>query len=487
MRKIFLKFFVVSVFCCLTMSCSNSLVETDSGSIFGVVTDFATGEPVQNANVQLQPSGETVLTGYDGTYEFIDIPDGEYSITVSKAEYTDLVDDYIIEVKNGKRLRRDAQIVKKPTSIRITDMNGNNISVLDYGSDVSMVNKSFNIFNNGTVSINCQLVYSCKWISSVSSIPESISSGQTVPVIVKINRALLSEGLNTTTLTVSTNNGSAEIMLKATSTSGNPPKVQMYPINSSDITATSVLCEGNISDANGGEIKERGFCYGVSSNPSLDDHVISLGSGIGSFTYTIINLEPNTTYHIRAFATSNLGVGYSSDYSFKTVSGLPTCKETTITMLDPTSVMGESSVSGNGYEIINHGFCWSTKRNPTINDQKVENGFVLDGPISAIISSLKPSTTYWVRAYAKTEFGISYGQETDFTTLSGLATVSTKSAVLSGDEVITGGTVINTGGATIFDRGVCYGSNPNPDISGEIQWDALYGNDYYKMIMRYCT
>lgn len=35
------------------------------GSIYGTVTDFATGEPVGNANVKLRPSGETTLTGSD--------------------------------------------------------------------------------------------------------------------------------------------------------------------------------------------------------------------------------------------------------------------------------------------------------------------------------------------------------------------------------------------------------------------------------------
>lgn len=70
--------------------CKNSPtndVEQYNGSIYGRVTDFATGSPVYAANVQLHPTGETTLTGSDGLYEFIDIKDGDYSIIVSKAEY----------------------------------------------------------------------------------------------------------------------------------------------------------------------------------------------------------------------------------------------------------------------------------------------------------------------------------------------------------------------------------------------------------------
>ncbi len=481
MRKYYIfNFIATSVICSLLLDCGTedpSGENSACGPIFGVVTDFATGEPVQNANVQLRPSGETTLTGFDGIYEFLDILNGYYSITVSKAEYTDLIDDYVIEVKNGHRVRRDIQIEKLPTSIRITDMNGNDISTLDYGSDASTTNKSFNIFNNGTVTVNCQIVYSCSWISSVSSIPVSISSGQTVPVIVNINRALLPFGQSTTNLTIVTNNGSAEITIKATSATGNPPVVQMSQISSSNIMATSVYCEGRIEDAKGGEIKDCGFCYGTSSNPSLDDKVICLGPNIDLFSYTIDNLEPNTTYHIRVFATSNLGTGYSSDVSFKTVSGLPTCGETTITMLDPTTAVGQSTAyAADGYKITETGFCWSTKRNPTIDDQKVIAGFG-DGSFHAYLNPLQPSTTYYVRSYAQSEFGIAYGPENEFISLSGLATISTKSAILSGDKVITGGNVTDNGGTAIIGRGICYAASTNPDLSNFYTYDDDFSSN----------
>ena len=40
------------------------------GSIYGTVTDYATGEPVGNVSIKLRPSGEATLTGNDGSYEF---------------------------------------------------------------------------------------------------------------------------------------------------------------------------------------------------------------------------------------------------------------------------------------------------------------------------------------------------------------------------------------------------------------------------------
>ena len=462
---------ILLVICCMFLGCGKENGSTEGGnkgSIYGTVTDFATGDPVAFANVQLRPSGETTLTGYDGTYEFLDIPDGIYSIKVSKAEYTDLIDDYDIVVKNGRRMRRDVQIEKKPTFI-LTDLNEeNDISTLDFGSDVAVTTKSFKIFNNGTVTIHCQMVYSCSWISSVSSVPDEIIPGQTVPVTVSINRSFLSVGQNSTQLVVSTNNGSAELTIKATSGNGNPPDVELISI--SNITATSALCKGRVRNSNGGIITDCGFCYSTSSNPSIEDNPIRLGPCDGIFSFTLSDLQNGTTYHVKAFATTDLGTGYSSEDTFPTVTGLPNCGATTIAHLDPTTVSARSTAYGtNGYDVIEKGFCWSSSHhNPTINDSKVEDGFG-DGVINEYLNPLQPNTIYWVRSYAKSVFGISYGQEKEFTSLSGLATISTASAYLSGDEVITGGNVTDAAGTVIIDRGVCYGSRSNPDLSAAFQ------------------
>lgn len=391
---------------------------TTKGSIFGVITDYATGDCVANANVQLRPGGETTLTGYDGRYEFLNIPDGKYSIVVTKAEYSELIDDFVIEVSNGKTIRRDVQIKKLPTSIRITDLNLNDLSELDYGSDASVQTKSFNIFNNGTIAVNCKLVYSCKWISSVSALPDRIEPGQTVPVVVKLDRGLLSPGLNTTNLTVTTNNGSAELVVKAFSADGNPPVVSISQISEIKITPYSAFCEGYMQNDRGGDILDCGFCFSTSSNPTLDDSVVRLGSYRGRFTHTLTGLQSATTYHVRAFATSNMGTGYSSEVTFTTDSGLPECYPTIITKIGTTTACADSEAYDKGYGYIREtGFCWNTAHNPTI-DNYSKKSRDSGGLIYAYLSSLKPNTTYWVRSYAKSAYGIAYGEEVSFTTLS---------------------------------------------------------------------
>ena len=206
--------------CCAMLGCGQednpSGGNSGSGSIYGCITDFATGEPVRNANVQLRPSGETTLTGYDGMYEFLEIADGNYSITVSKAEYTDLIDDYVIEVKNGRRMRRDVQIKKRPTSLHIYDNESNEISELDFGANEGVTQKTFNIFNGSAQNINYVITKTASWISNISQPNGSIGVGVTYPIVVTINRELLADGLNTTTLLITSSaDGGKELVVKA--------------------------------------------------------------------------------------------------------------------------------------------------------------------------------------------------------------------------------------------------------------------------------
>lgn len=56
-------------------------------TISGTVIELDTGDPVQQATVTLSPSGLNTYTGYDGTFEFLDLDDHQYTVTVQKTGY----------------------------------------------------------------------------------------------------------------------------------------------------------------------------------------------------------------------------------------------------------------------------------------------------------------------------------------------------------------------------------------------------------------
>lgn len=324
MKRLLLVFVHISL-CILLFNCNkkDSSVSTTSadntGSIYGSITDYATGEHIRNANVQLRPTGETTLTGYDGTYEFLNIPNGDYSITVSKAEYSDLIDDYVIEVRDGRRMRRDVQIQKNISYIRLTDMTGQDITFLDFGSELYTTTRSFNVFNNGTVNIHCSIVYSCNWISSVSALPNTLSSGQNAIVNVAIDRTKLVYGENITTLYITSNNGSNALDIIATGQE-NLPEVLTLPVTNPDGTQGPLMNTFHADVINTGypPYTKRGFCWSsTNSVPTIYDEMAEVpGSGAGEYSYEwqwdFFN-PPTTpeTYYVRAW------VKYGSENTIK--------------------------------------------------------------------------------------------------------------------------------------------------------------------------
>ena len=84
------------------------------------------------------------------------------------------------------------------------------------------------------------------------------------------------------------------------------------------ITDTSAICISNVTCDGGSEVTSRGVCWSINQNPTLENDYTNDGSGIGEFTSSIDNLTPNTTYHLRAFATNEEGISYGNELTFTT-------------------------------------------------------------------------------------------------------------------------------------------------------------------------
>lgn len=78
---------VLILFPLLFSSCTSDEPDVFS-TIYGVVSETGTGEPIESATVQLTPGGDTKLTGSDGYFEFNDITSQQYTVTVQKNGYS---------------------------------------------------------------------------------------------------------------------------------------------------------------------------------------------------------------------------------------------------------------------------------------------------------------------------------------------------------------------------------------------------------------
>jgi hypothetical protein len=128
-------------------------------------------------------------------------------------------------------------------------------------------------------------------------------------------------------------------------------------------------------------------------------------------------------------------------------------------------------IDDGGTAITEKGICWATKENPTIveNDKRINNDTSPDhdGNYGSYAGPLKPNTEYHVRAYATNGVGISYGNDTLFTTLA-VPEVTTYAAIEITDSTATvGGKVTSIGDAQgDFEVGICYGTDKDPTING---------------------
>lgn len=87
----------------------------------------------------------------------------------------------------------------------------------------------------------------------------------------------------------------------------------------SSVTSTSAVSGGNITDAGGGTIIEKGVCWGTTPSPSVTGiNKTTNGPGTGLFTSNLTGLADGTVYYYRAYATNSSGTTYGQEYHFIT-------------------------------------------------------------------------------------------------------------------------------------------------------------------------
>jgi len=101
------------------------------------------------------------------------------------------------------------------------------------------------------------------------------------------------------------------------------------------IKASSAISGCKIINLNGGSIIERGICIGIYPNPTITNSLVVLDAYPGNTNNYLVllqNLTPGTTYHIRAYAKTNISnttlTAYGDNKSFDTVY----CEESCITI-----------------------------------------------------------------------------------------------------------------------------------------------------------
>jgi len=223
-------------------------------------------------------------------------------------------------------------------------------------------------------------------------------------------------------------------------------------------TASTITVSASLTQENGSKVVERGFVYGTSPSPTLQNgtNIAVLNSGIGEYSLTLSGLNGNTTYYIRPYATNASGTVYGSpDLVVSTNPGLGV-----VSTLPPSDVHATAAVSGGN--IFDAGEGAIQQRGVYVS--RTEDFSVIDTTVisskdsvefTCQITGLTADTKYYVKAFVTNTFGTFTGDTVSFTTTSGKGTVETlQPSGVTASQAFVGGKITASGEGAIIERGV---------------------------------
>jgi hypothetical protein len=115
-----------------------------------------------------------------------------------------------------------------------------------------------------------------------------------------------------------------------------PPVVVSIPVSAVSITTAS--SGGAVTNEGGDPVTSRGVCWSTSSNPTIINSKTTENGGFGAYSSKITQLNANTSYYVRAYATNSVGTGYGKQLTFSTSQSVPP----TLTTIEIVHVLVET-------------------------------------------------------------------------------------------------------------------------------------------------
>lgn len=209
-------------------------------------------------------------------------------------------------------------------------------------------------------------------------------------------------------------------VLSFTTTDGMPLVAEPDTV---DISFTSATFSSKLLESGDSLITALGFCYGTEPNPTLDnDFVTAELQADSTFSASLPDIVQQTRYYVRAFATNSYGTFYSDGSGATFV--LKDQKPTVETEEPQVGIGGNVAFSGTilaeGMSPVTEaGFLWSTEEEPTLETPKSNHRNLFEEgttEYAMTLGNMRGGTTYYVRLYAKNEYGTSYGEVKAFET-----------------------------------------------------------------------
>lgn len=453
MKRVLLLYSIL-LFSLLIVSCTKDIIDT-TGNLVGVIGDSRSGAFLSGVSVALTPTGKTYTTGVDGKYEFRDIESQEYSVSVTKSGYQS--DKRTAFVQVGQDTNLDFQLTPSTGNLVLSQ------NSIDFGNDATTL--TFDISNNGSAALTWQLSEDASWLSC-NPTSGTTQAGERSSIVVNVDRKGLERGNYSQTIAVSSNGGSGIINVSMS--------VQGLMISISpeelDFGSTTTSMELNITNNGSGNIS---YILTPSNN------WIKLSRTTGTFTKTenvTVSVDRTSLSEGNHSGSLTLTIG-EDKVNIPVRMNIPSKEKPTVALQIVDNVTYRSATfkgaiaSIGSAKVTKHGFCWSTSEEPTISSTGIcnlgDSEKAKDFTYNA--SSLEPSTTYYVRAYAENAEGISYSNQMKFQTngTPQLATVETGTVSnVQATQVQIAGNIISLGNTEgLSQYGHVWNTKQSPTVS----------------------
>ena len=128
------------------------------------------------------------------------------------------------------------------------------------------------------------------------------------------------------------------------------PSVPTITLKSiSDIWDTHAKAQIALEFDGGSQISEMGICWDIQTMPALEKNIIITKDT--SAILDITSLQPNTKYYVRAYAKNKVGITYSEEMSFITLT-IPEVQTIEVTDIQLTTVLLNGQLLFNGNDTL---------------------------------------------------------------------------------------------------------------------------------------
>ena len=250
--------------------------------------------------------------------------------------------------------------------------------------------------------------------------------------------------------------------------------INSNPLGNNFQTTTSFQANGILINDGGFSVTERGFCMNTTPNVDITmNKRVFTGSVASNATYTLIynNLQPKTTYYYRPYVITSNGTFYGTEVNVTTLPSPVALDE--IVSVEATKATFKYTVTPTYLTVplSYSGILVSTNPTPSLANRNFffTSSYIQLGQSTLVGTELLPNTTYYATAVIFTTTNVVYTSNIlTFTTTSsvGTPTVLTTGLVSkTNNSLVIGGNVTSVGTSSVYSRGVCYSTAPNPTIS----------------------